>query len=59
MCSMYPRVQPPEARYYLSNAPADTPLGVLARVAGARWTIKTELQMAKGETSLDEYEVRG
>jgi len=48
-----------EARYYLSNAPADTPLGVLARVAAARWTIETEFQTAKGETGLDEYEVRG
>ena len=48
-----------EARYYLSNAPANTPLGVLARVAAARWTIETEFQMAKGETGLDAYEVRG
>ena len=29
-----------EARYYLSNAPEDTPLLTLAQVAAARWTIE-------------------
>ncbi|HVB09496.1 MAG TPA: IS701 family transposase [Bacillota bacterium] len=47
-----------EPRYYLSNAPADTPLLTLAQVAAARWIIETEFQTAKGETGLDEYEVR-
>jgi SRSO17 transposase len=47
-----------EARYYLSNAPADTALLTLARVAATRWTIETEFKTAKGETGLDEYEVR-
>jgi len=47
-----------EPRYYLSNAPADTPLEVLAQVAATRWTIETEFETAKGETGLDEYEVR-
>jgi SRSO17 transposase len=47
-----------EPRYYLSNAPADTPLLTLAQVAAARWTIETEFQTAKGATGLDEYEVR-
>jgi SRSO17 transposase len=45
-------------RYYLSNAPADTPLLTLAQVAAARWVIETEFETAKGETGLDEYEVR-
>jgi len=45
--------------YYLSNAPEDTPLLTLAQVAAARWTIETEFETAKGETGLDEYEVRG
>src|SRR5207248_7814291 len=45
-------------RSYLSNAPADTPLRTLAQVAAARWVIETEIQTAKGETGLDEYEVR-
>jgi len=48
-----------ERRSYLSNAPADTPLLTLARVAAARWTIETKFETAKGETGLDEYEVRG
>ena len=47
-----------EPRYYLSNAPAETPLLTLAQVAAARWVIETEIQTAKGETGLDEYEVR-
>jgi SRSO17 transposase len=46
-----------EPRSYLSNAPADTPLLTLAQVA-AGWVIETEIQTAKGETGLDEYEVR-
>lgn len=51
--------QPSEVAYYLSNAPADTPLGELARVAGARWPVEQCFEEAKGETGLDQYEVRG
>ena len=47
-----------DAKYYLSNAPADTPLLRLAQVAARRWPIETEFQTEKGETGLDEYEVR-
>jgi len=47
-----------EPRYYLSNAPAGTSPLALAQVAAARWVIETEFQTAKGETGLDEYEVR-
>ena len=47
-----------EAKYYLSNAPADTPLLRLAQVGAMRWPIETEFQTEKGETGLDEYEVR-
>lgn len=47
-----------EPRYDLSNAPEDTPLLTLAQVAAARWVIETEFETAKGETGLDEYEVR-
>jgi SRSO17 transposase len=47
-----------EPRYYLSNAPADTPLLTLAQVVATRWVIETEFETAKGETGLDEYEVR-
>jgi SRSO17 transposase len=49
---------PTERAYYLSNAPPDTPLGTLARVAGARWPIEQCCEEAKGETGLDHYEVR-
>jgi SRSO17 transposase len=47
-----------EPKYYLSNAPPDTPLRELARVGAARWTVETEFQHGKGEVGLDEYEVR-
>lgn len=49
---------PTELAYYLSNAPADTPLATLAEVAGARWSIETTIEEGKGEAGLDEYEVR-
>jgi SRSO17 transposase len=47
-----------EPKYYLSNAPADTPLLTMARVGAWRWPVETEFQTEKGETGLDEYEVR-
>jgi len=47
-----------ESKYYLSNAPADTPLLTLAQVGAKRWPIETEFQTEKNETGLDEYEVR-
>jgi SRSO17 transposase len=47
-----------EAKYYLSNAPAETPLLRLAQVGAMRWPVETEFQTEKGETGLDEYEVR-
>ena len=46
-------------KYYLSNAPADTPLATLGWVGAMRWPIETEFETEKGETGLDEYEVRG
>ncbi len=49
---------PTERAYYLSNAPPDTPLGTLARVAGARWPIEQCFEEGKGEAGLDHYEVR-
>lgn len=44
--------------YYLSNAPARTALTTLAHVASARWRIEQCFEEAKGETGLDQYEVR-
>jgi SRSO17 transposase len=47
-----------EPRYYLANAPEDTPLLRLAQVAAARWIIETAFETSKQDTGLDEYEVR-
>ncbi len=47
-----------ESKYYLSNAPRETPLLCLAQVGARRWPVESEFQTAKGETGLDEYEVR-
>ena len=49
---------PTEIAYYLSNAPVDTPLLKLAQVAATRYTVEQCIEEAKGETGLDEYEVR-
>ena len=50
--------RPHQFTFYLTWAPAETPLATLVRVAGVRWTIETCFEEAKGETGLDEYEVR-
>ena len=47
-----------EPRYYLSNAPEDTPLEILAYVGGSRWRIETEFETEKSDMGLDEYETR-
>ena len=44
--------------YYLSNAPADTPLEELARVVKAEHRIEDSLKRAKSEAGLSDYEVR-
>jgi SRSO17 transposase len=49
---------PTELAYYLVFVPKQTPLATLVRGAGTRWTIEVELESAKGEVGLDEYEVR-
>jgi len=51
--------QSPEWKYHRSNAPAEVPLAKLAQVRGSRWTIEEDIQSAKGECGLDEYETRG
>lgn len=47
-----------ELKYCLANAPHTIPLRTLAWVSTRRWPIETEFQQGKGETGLDEYEVR-
>jgi SRSO17 transposase len=44
--------------YYLSNAPANTPLDELARVVKAEHHIEDCLKRAKSEAGLSDYEVR-
>jgi SRSO17 transposase len=51
--------QEPELKYHRANAPAEVPLEKLAVVRGTRWTIEEDIQSAKGECGLDEYETRG
>jgi SRSO17 transposase len=47
-----------ELAYYVVFAPAGTPLSILVRVAGQRWTIEECFELGKDEVGLDEYEVR-
>jgi SRSO17 transposase len=42
----------------ITNAPPETPLRTLARVADVRWPIEQCFEEAKGEMGLDHYEVR-
>jgi len=49
---------PSDIAYYLSNAPVDMPLLKLAQVASTRYTVEQCIEEAKGETGLDDYEVR-
>lgn len=44
--------------YYLSNAPAETPLADFARVSKAAHRIEECFERAKGESGLADYEVR-
>lgn len=51
--------QEAERKYHRSNASAEVVLEKLAAVRGTRWTIEEDIQSAKGECGLDEYETRG
>jgi SRSO17 transposase len=48
----------PEIAYYLASAPPHAALQTLAQVAASRYTVEQCIEEAKGETGLDEYEVR-
>ena len=50
--------EPTVSKYYLSNAPADTPERALVRVSGLRWPIEACFTEGKSEVGLDHYEVR-
>ena len=47
-----------EIKYFLSNAPANTPVKKLLRVAFGRWRIERCFQDGKGEVGLDHWEGR-
>ena len=50
--------KPTELTFHLTHAPAGTALAERVRVAGARWSIESLFEQAKGEVGLDHYEVR-
>lgn len=48
-----------EVKYFLSNAPLETPISSLLAVAFARWHVERSFEDAKQEVGLDHFEVRG
>ncbi len=49
---------PNDVAYFACGGPPATTLDDLVRVAGRRWTIEEDFELAKGDCGLDEYEVR-
>lgn len=49
---------PTKLAYYLACPPARSSLETLTRIASTRYTVEQCIEEAKGETGLDEYEVR-
>jgi SRSO17 transposase len=47
-----------EKKYFLSNAPADTPVAALLAVAFTRWHVERNFEDLKTEIGLDHFEVR-
>jgi SRSO17 transposase len=47
-----------ELAFYRCYAPHPVGLPVLVRVAGRRWTVEQSFQTSKGQTGLDEHQVR-
>lgn len=47
-----------ERKYYLSNAPQDTPLETFAWVSAMRWPIERCFEEGKGELGMGDYQVR-
>lgn len=47
-----------EVKYFLSNAPADTSVATLLRVAFCRWHVERLFQESKTEVGMDHYEGR-
>jgi SRSO17 transposase len=51
--------QEPELKYHRTNAPPAVGLAAVAGIRSKRWAIEQDIQNAKGECGLDEYETRG
>jgi SRSO17 transposase len=51
-------LDPGEIKFFVSNAPAETPVGVLLLVAFSRWRVERCFEDQKGEIGLDQYEGR-
>ena len=47
-----------EFKFFLSNAPPETPLAQFAQVSGMRWPIETCFEEGKQELGLGDYQVR-
>lgn len=54
----YNVLEPDKVKYFLSNAPEDTPVQTLLLVAFSRWKIERMFEDGKGELGLDHFEVR-
>jgi SRSO17 transposase len=52
------QARPDKLAYYLAYAAPKTSLETLVRVASTRYTVEQCIEEAKGETGLDQYEVR-
>lgn len=48
----------PELKVYVSHTPVDTPVTVLAPVAGVRWPVETAIEEGKDALGMDHYDVR-
>jgi SRSO17 transposase len=51
-------LNPDEIKYFISNAPAEVPLGALLKVAFTRWRVERCFEDDKGEIGMDHYEGR-
>lgn len=51
-------LDPSEIKFFISNAPAGTGVGILLKVAFSRWRIERCFEDQKGEIGLDQYEGR-
>jgi SRSO17 transposase len=50
--------RPEDVKFFVSDAPPDTPVAVLLKVGLSRWPIEREFEDSKSELGLDHFEVR-